>query len=167
MLNDFQGRSPPNRCTTCGHARPVGQRCRHCRHRHRPGRVDAGRITGLLVLVMAGVYLYPRTKARPSGGHDGIPAYVTAPATGATPRGVAEAPVSPLPPSAQDRWLKNNFDVAYDICSHDPEGLFKQAGTRDRHRAAEWLSQGMREGPHRSASYRGCFAALTGQPKVW
>ena len=61
--------------------------------------------------------------------------------------------------------VRNNYDVAHEICGHKPDDIYRQAGTRSIHEAAEWYSRIFREGAHRTASYRGCADALMGKEK--
>jgi hypothetical protein len=58
-----------------------------------------------------------------------------------------------------------DYQISYGLCAHDPEDLYRDAGTRDKEKAARWLSMTMVEGPHREGSYHGCLDALQGAPK--
>ncbi|MBB4638812.1 hypothetical protein FHS01_004875 [Longimicrobium terrae] len=81
-------------------------------------------------------------------------------------RATEQAPTSYVLLQAEKMSLvQNTYNVAYDICDHDRSGIYKQAGSRDLHEAAEWFSQGSKEGEHRAASYRGCMDGLLRKEK--
>ena len=66
----------------------------------------------------------------------------------------------------RDQLVRNTYDVAHDVCGHDPDAIYQEAGSRNVHDAAEWYSKEMsQEGAHRAASYRGCGDALLGKEK--
>lgn len=56
-----------------------------------------------------------------------------------------------------------NMDAGWQVCSHDPEQVYAEAGTRDPVAAAEWYGQGTVE-RIRWASVHGCLAGLLGEP---
>ena len=76
----------------------------------------------------------------------------------------ANARTAPEPKQwTQAELLQNTYSSAHMVCAHDPEGLYKEARTRDMLEAADWLALGSVEGPHREASRRGCLDALMGR----
>jgi hypothetical protein len=80
----------------------------------------------------------------------------------------ASQPESTPAPSTwpdQRTLVQNTYNIAHDICAHDRENIYRQAGTRDLHDAATWYSQGSKEGEHRTASYRGCSDGLLRREK--
>ena len=64
-----------------------------------------------------------------------------------------------------DEMVRSTYDVAHDVCGHDPDAVYKESGSRNVHDVAEWYSKGSQEGAYRSASYRGCSDALLGKEK--
>ena len=96
------------------------------------------------------------------------PAPVAAPVPVAEARSPAPAPTAERMIPEPKRWtqaelLQNTYDVAREVCAYDPEGVYKEARTRDKLEAAEWYGLVSKEGPHRDASTRGCLDALMGR----
>lgn len=57
-----------------------------------------------------------------------------------------------------------SYRISYSQCEHDPEQLFREAGTRDHLRASEWLGEGAQAGQHRFGTVEGCLDALAERP---
>lgn len=56
----------------------------------------------------------------------------------------------------------HNYRVSHMICASDAEDIYREAGTRNQYKAAEWLSEGTKEGPAKWGSHQGCVDALMG-----
>lgn len=63
-----------------------------------------------------------------------------------------------------DQFVLTQRRLGWDVCSHNPEEVYAEAGTRDPAVAAEWYGEGLEE-PQRTPSVEGCYRALTGQPR--
>jgi hypothetical protein len=55
-----------------------------------------------------------------------------------------------------------SYQMGYEICEYDPQGLYDEAGSTDPADAADWYGDGLRDGPHRDGGVAGCLDGLRG-----
>jgi len=118
-------------------------------------RVALARSIGALVGLCLIVACSPAGEALP--GPASSPAHTALPGT---PSPSTATPARSTP-TAVTRYIAE-YRISYSQCSSQAERIYSQAGTRDAHRAAQWLSEVFMPGEAREGSIAGCYDALIG-----